>query len=74
MSSLKGDPLSQTLALGSHIHMLTASKYLHLGSHVKILLVDTAHTPHLVSHVHGLQGDYTLLKLVPVFTYPQSLL
>ena len=54
--------------------MLTASKYLHLGSHVRILLVDTAHTPHLVSHVHGLQGDYTLLKLVPVFTYPQSLL
>ena len=55
MSSLKGDPLSQTLALGSHIHMLTASKYLHLGSHVKILLVDTTHTPHLGSHVHSLR-------------------
>ena len=40
--------------------MLTALKYQHLGSHVKILLVDTAHTPHLGSHVHSLQGDYTL--------------
>ena len=52
--------LQEFLALGSHIHMLTASKYLHLGSHVKILLVDTTHTPHLGSHVHSLQCDYIL--------------
>ena len=39
--------------------MLTALTYLHLGSHVKIL-VDIAHTPHLGSHVHSIQGDYTL--------------
>ena len=40
--------------------MLTALKYQHLGSHVKILLVDTVHTPHLGSQVHSLQGDYIL--------------
>ena len=60
--SLLGVTPPQTWDPGSHVHWPQGnptSQTLYLGLHVKIL-VDTAHTLHLGSYVHSIQGDYTL--------------